>query len=70
MNRLTQLKHNFHKLNQFKCALSTFSGAKRGDFTQTEPKLGNQYEEDTFLKESLKLDIPQEVNNLIHDPEF
>jgi hypothetical protein len=66
MNHLIKLKHTNLKLKLTKSALSTFSGAKRGDFTQTEPKLGNQYEEDVFLKESLKLDIPQEVHNF-HD---
>ena len=61
-----------HKIRHFKKGLSkiydivsnknlaTFSGAKRGDFVQLAPKLGNQYEQDSFLKESLALEIPKE----------
>ena len=40
---------------------STFSKAHRGSFFQDEPELRNQYEEDAYLREHLKLNIPEEV---------
>ena len=41
--------------------LASFSRSNCGEFFQKEPTLGNQYDEDTFMKEQLLLDIPQEV---------
>lgn len=41
--------------------LATFSHSKRGNFFQNEPKISNQFEEDPFLREQLRLDIPEEV---------
>ena len=40
---------------------STFSRANRGAFFQDEPKLTNQYKEDAYLREHLKLVIPAQV---------
>jgi hypothetical protein len=41
--------------------LSSFSHSKRGTFFQEAPKLTNQYDEDTFMQDQLKIEIPKEV---------
>jgi hypothetical protein len=43
---------------------SIFLGAKTGDFFQKKPYLGNQYDQDPFLKEILKNSIPNNVRFL------
>ena len=48
-------------LNTFIRNSSTFSRSNRGDFFQSAPKLTNQFLEDAFLREQLKLEIPKEV---------
>lgn len=53
-------------LKNFKLNISKFSGSKRGDFFQQEPKLTNQYEEDPFMREQLSLEIPKEVDFIIN----
>jgi hypothetical protein len=44
---------------------STFSKANRGVFYQDEPQLRNQYKEDSYMREHLKLVVPKEVFILI-----
>lgn len=45
-------------------SLSSFSFAKRGSFFQEPPKITNQYDEDSFMKEQLQIEIPKEVDHL------
>jgi chloramphenicol O-acetyltransferase len=46
---------------------STSSKANRGAFFQDEPKLTNQYKEDAYLREHLKLVIPAQVQMISLD---
>ena len=59
MNKLFDIKKT--PLKYFKLNHSIFSGSKRGDFFQNEPKIGNQYDEDPFLIDCLKNSIPENV---------
>ena len=65
MYRRILLANSSKILNSFKHlsshTSSKFSGAKRGSFTQQAPSLGNQYEDDAFLRESLLLEMPAEI---------
>jgi hypothetical protein len=56
------------RINISKCVLqvparrsSSYAKAKRGNFSQVEAKLTNQYNEDACLKQYLKSTIPTEV---------
>ena len=51
-------------IKNIKCLKHTFSRAQRGSFFQVQPQLHNQYNEDAYLKEHLKLIIPTEVRYL------
>jgi hypothetical protein len=44
-----------------RASLGTFSKSNRGSFFQQEPTLGNQYNNDTFMREQLALELPKEV---------
>jgi hypothetical protein len=61
MNRVykTNSKRNVYK----NCCLSlgTFSKSNRGSFFQQEPVLGNQYDDDAFMRDQLALELPREV---------
>lgn len=57
-NNLKNSHHHYH--NRFFSSISKFSGARRGPFTQLAPTLGNQYDDDPFLRESLQIEIPAE----------
>ncbi len=62
MYRRILLANSSQILNSSSKRLSSkFSGAKRGSFTQQAPTLGNQYEDDAFLRESLHLEMPAEI---------
>ena len=56
-NTLKNLHHHHH---HFYSTISTFCGAKRGPFTQLDLTLGNQYDDDPFLRESLQIEITAE----------
>lgn len=56
MNRL--IKANQSILSRFS---SSFGAAKRGDFFQPKPEITNQFLEDAFMQEQLKLEIPEPV---------
>ena len=61
---MNKFKFNKNLSNYFKFNIrcqSTFSKANRGAFFQDEPQLRNQYKEDAYLREHLKLVIPTEV---------
>ena len=59
MHKIRYLRNSLPKSLKH-ASIGTFSGAKRGEFTQLAPTLGNQYEDDAFLRESLRLEIPAE----------
>ncbi len=44
--------------------VNSFAGSKRGEFFQVKPEITNQYLEDPFMIEQLKIDIPNEVVTL------
>ncbi len=57
MNRMFKKQKTLSRLS------STFSGSKRGDFFQPKPEITNQFLEDAFMVEQLKLEIPEPVCN-------
>ena len=62
------------KTSQFKSkwlsSRNLFSGAKRGEFAQAAPVLGNQYDQDPFLISSLKHEIPRELFDSQIEPDL
>ena len=64
MNRIANYKHfmvNFKKPYKVFIKNGSFSSCKRGSFFQSKPEIRNQFLEDTFMVEQLKLDIPEKV---------
>lgn len=42
-------------------SVSSFARSRRGNFFQQEPQLSNQYDEDLFMREQLKIEVPDMV---------